>query len=167
MALRSLRACVIAAGLAAVAAPALAAEGDDPVAARVNGEVIRESDVRAFYETLPQAKQIPLQMVFPKVVEHMVDAMVVTDAARAEDLQEEPAIRKRIAFLEERVLQDAYLTRLVEDRLTDERLRAEYDKQMEGEEAQQGKLYDRFYHRTAALLHGHGGAPFSFSRLRF
>jgi peptidyl-prolyl cis-trans isomerase C len=139
------RSAVIA--LAAVAAPLLLAQGAgaqtpptpapaaqapvaapaDPVVARVNGKPILRSDVLAAHRALPaQVQQMPLDMIFPLVVDQVISSRLLSDAGRSQNLQNDPDVKNQMARLEERVIERVYLTRVVEKAVTDEKLKAKY-----------------------------------------
>lgn len=106
------------------AAPAGAA---DAVVAKVNGVEIRQSDVAAAKDSLPeQYRRLPLQVVFPHLLEQLVDTKLASQAAQRDKLHETDAVKKRLAMLREQVLAQAYLTGKVDGLVTDEKLRAKY-----------------------------------------
>lgn len=113
--------------------PLLAQQGatgqeDDILVARVNGEEIHRSDVMAAQQHLPeQYRRLPLQAVFPHLVEQLVDTKLAAQAAARENLQDSDAIKRRMAALRDQVLAQAYWASRVDTEVTDETLRAEYD----------------------------------------
>ena len=67
------------------AAPALAQPEADPVLAKVDGQDIHFSDLKAAAETLPpQARAMPPQQLYPMLLEQMIDAQALL-VAGAED----------------------------------------------------------------------------------
>ncbi|WP_374444965.1 peptidylprolyl isomerase [Stella sp.] len=136
--------------LAAVAAPLLLAQGAvaqtasaaapaDPVVARVNGKPILRSDVLAAHRQLPaQVQQMPLEMIFPLIVDQVVSSRLLSEAGRGQNLQNDPEVKNQMARVEDRVIERVYLGRVVEKAVTEEKLRARYaefvKKQPAGEE---------------------------------
>jgi peptidyl-prolyl cis-trans isomerase C len=132
---------LVSARAQAPAAPAIPAapEGEpDPVVARVNGEDIRLGDVMAL-----AADQMPAElravppatlraMLPPAVFEQLLDRAVIDRvmllAARAAGLQNDPEVRQRLRQLEESELRETLLRREVLPRLTDEALRARWER---------------------------------------
>jgi peptidyl-prolyl cis-trans isomerase C len=109
------------------AAPALA-QGDDPVAARVNGKELKRSEVAAMHQQLPQQmQQMPFEVVYPMLVDQLVSQMLITEAARKDKLDEDPTVQSKLKRYEERLVQEAWLTREVEKAATEEKLKARYD----------------------------------------
>jgi peptidyl-prolyl cis-trans isomerase C len=125
-----LLAAALAAGGAALAQPqqqAAVPAGDDPVVARVNGSELRRSDVVAMQHSLPpQVQQMPLEQIYPLLIDQMVNGKLLADAARAAKLDQDAEVKKRVARYEDRVIQEAYISKAVEQASTDEKLRAKY-----------------------------------------
>jgi len=106
----------------------LSAPGD-PVVAKVNGTDIRRSEVLMTLEALPeQYRGVPPDALFVPVLERMIDGKILAQAAEKAKVADDPEVKKRLAATRERVLQDVYLTKEVEKGLTDDKLKAEYDK---------------------------------------
>jgi peptidyl-prolyl cis-trans isomerase C len=112
--------------------PALAqtkkGDADDPVVATVDGAPIYRSDVVAVQRTLPaQFQQLPIEVLFPAVVERLIDTKLVVNAGRKENLQNDGEVKRRVAGLEDRVIQEIYLTRKVEAAVTDKAVQERYE----------------------------------------
>jgi len=112
----------------ALISPALAqAAPEDPVVARVNGDAIRRSDVIAAHQGLPpQVQQMPIETIFPLIVDQLVNDRLIAAAGRSQKLQDDPEVKNRLAQLENRVILQVYLTRLVEKAVTEEALKERY-----------------------------------------
>lgn len=139
----SARVCFSAAGLASLvafglAAPALADDSADPVAARVDGYEIRRSAVEAEKQALPQQfQQLPLEMVYPALVERLVAQRLMAESARATGLADDPAVAARMQQAADAVLRDVFVQRIVEEAVTEESLAARYEafkKEFDGKE---------------------------------
>jgi len=120
-----------AAQVARPAVPALQAidAADDPVLAIVDGAAIKRSDMATVQRSLPaQFQQLPLEILFPMLIDRMIDAKLLALAGRRDNLQNEPELRARIASFEERLVQDAYLTRKITAAATEEVVLARYRK---------------------------------------
>jgi peptidyl-prolyl cis-trans isomerase C len=106
---------------------AQSAAGDDPVVARVNGIAIHRSDVVMSAQNLPeQFRQMPFEVLFPLLLDRMVDLKILVAAARAQNVQDDPVVKRRVAGLEERIIQEVFLTRQVEKGATEVLLRERY-----------------------------------------
>ena len=103
-------------------------DSSDPVVATVDGTPIRRSDVEAVQRTLPaQFQQLPIEVLFPAVVERLIDSKLIANAGRKDKLQDDPEVKKRLAGLEDRVIQEVYLTRRVEAAVSDKAVQERYD----------------------------------------
>jgi len=121
---------------AAAAAPA--PEDANPVLARVNGEEIRLDEViGAAAEAMPpELRSVPphllRSMLPPQVFEQLVDRAisdrVMVQAARAAGLDRDPEVRRRLRLAEDAELRDQMLRREVLPRVTDETVRARYER---------------------------------------
>jgi peptidyl-prolyl cis-trans isomerase C len=119
-------------GTPAAGQPATPAEAD-PVVARVDGAEIRRSDVTATITQLPpELRAAPETMLFPLVVDQLVTQQALVAAARAQKLNEDPEVRARIRRAEDQELQQALLRREIAPLLTEEALRARYQRDVAG-----------------------------------
>lgn len=99
----------------------------DPIVATVDGAPIRRSDVAAVQRTLPpQYQQVPIEVLFPAVLERLIDAKLVANAGKKEKLDQDPEVKERVAQLQDRVIQEVYLTRRVESAITDQAIQERY-----------------------------------------
>ena len=106
----------------------LAQTEDDPVIATVNGDVIRNSDMTMFYESLPsQYRKVPMVSLYDQLIEGLIESRLLAQAARQAGLMEDPQVKRRLAFVTIDVLQQTYLNQLLAEQITEPRLRAEYD----------------------------------------
>ena len=139
----------LAAGTAAMAAdprPTLPAPGaseapalppGDTVVARVDGAELRLSDVEAAQQNLPpQAKKLPLEQIYPVLLDRLVDGMLITEAGRKEHLDRDPDVQNRLKQYEDRLIQEAYINRVVKPAETEDRLRARYQEFLKEKPAQ-------------------------------
>lgn len=112
--------------------PALAqtkkGDASDPVVATVDGSPIYRSDVIAVQRTLPaQFQQLPIEVLFPAVVERLIETKLVVNAGRKENLQNDDEVKRRLASLEDRVIQEVYITRKVEAAVNEQAVRERYE----------------------------------------
>ncbi len=121
----------VAAGSLSVAASAQSSSDQDPVVATVNGEQIHRSEVVTFHATLPaQYQNAPLNKIFDDLLTNLINRKMIVQAARAEGMDEMPEIRKRLSFFLDGLLQEAYLSREISAVMTEERLRASYERML-------------------------------------
>ena len=113
----------------APAQPAAAAKpSDDPLVARVDGIELHRSDIVQAQRTLPeQARQMPLEQIYPILLNQMVGGILLAEAGRREKLADDPEVKKRTAQIADQVIEEVYLARTVESALTDARLHQRYE----------------------------------------
>ncbi|MBO1076305.1 peptidylprolyl isomerase [Roseomonas marmotae] len=115
----------------AAAAPATPAT--DPVLARVDGAEIRRSDVQAAIAELPpELRSAPENVLTPLVMDQLITQQAIVTAARARKLDEQPEVQARIRRAEEQELQQALLRQEITPKLTEEALRARYNRDIAG-----------------------------------
>jgi len=129
--LASLVAASLAVGAAALAQPApqqaALPNGEDPVVARVNGAELHRSDVVAMQRSLPaQVQQMPLERIYPVLLDQLVNGKLLADAGRADKLDQDADVKKQVARYEDRVIQQAYISKAVEKAASDDKLHAKY-----------------------------------------
>ena len=102
---------------------------EDVVVATIDGAPIRMSDVELAFRGLPaQYRNLPLPMIFGSLLQQLIDRELVAGAAEKANLTDDPEVAKRLALARRQVLQQAYLSRRVNPQLTEEKLRARYEK---------------------------------------
>jgi peptidyl-prolyl cis-trans isomerase C len=112
------------------AAPAAGAPADDPVVARVNGTALHRSEVINGMRGLPPQvqQQQPPEKLYGYVLDNLLATTLLSQAAHKAKVQDEPDVKRRIAMLEEQLIAQSYIEKLVEKSATDAALKARYDK---------------------------------------
>lgn len=125
---RLLRLAAIAALVSTAVLPIEGARAadSDPVVADVNGRAIHRSTLVETYEN-SQFRQVPLEMVYDQVLDYVVTGEILLDEAKRLKLEDDAKVKEALAAAQARVLQQAYLARQVEEKLTDKAVRARYD----------------------------------------
>jgi peptidyl-prolyl cis-trans isomerase C len=128
---RFLRTVLLTASLAGAAFAADAAKPEappaDPVVAKVNGAEIHRSEAAKLYASLPeQVRQLPIDTVFPLLVERLVEQKLVQDAGYAANLQNTDDVKQEVREAESHAVQRAYIRREVEKHLTPAAIEAAY-----------------------------------------
>ncbi len=109
------------------ASPAPPAGSADPVIARIDGQAILRSELQATMRGLPaQAQGMPIETLYPMLLERVIDLRLIGNAARGAKLDDDPAVKKKIAEAADRVLQEALLTKAIETKVTEAALREKY-----------------------------------------
>lgn len=119
-------------GAVPMAVPASAQSADqgrsDQVIAEVGGEKLTRSDfIDAFEGLPPEAQQMGQEALFPRILESLIQQMVVIQTGREQGLSDDPEVKKRMELVEAQLIRDLYLRRAVESRIEEKDLRAAYD----------------------------------------
>jgi peptidyl-prolyl cis-trans isomerase C len=103
----------------------------DPVVAKVNGQPIHLSDLQAAVQSLPpDAHNMPATTLFPMLLEQMIDGRALVIEARKAGLQDDPAVHRQMDEAADRVLQTAMLSKVVGPTVTDDAVRARYQREV-------------------------------------
>jgi peptidyl-prolyl cis-trans isomerase C len=116
-------------------APAASQPAGEPDAtvAIVNGEVIRMSDVETARQQLPeQFRGMPVQMLYPTLVNRLISSKLAAQEARREGLQKDPEYLRLMARVEEQLLERQYMLKVIDEKTTDDALKAQYNKHIAG-----------------------------------
>lgn len=146
MIVRSPRALVLAAALSSFALPALAAAPtDDPVVAVVNGTQIHRSAVIEAQQTIPQARQAPLDQVFEPLLERLITNEVVLAQAKKDKLEDDAQVKAAIKEASNSIVVRAWAQKIgkkASGEITDAQAKARYD-----ELAKAGKIPEEVHVR--------------------
>lgn len=127
----ALLACTALAGLAHAQAAA------DPVIAKVNGAEIRVSDVTEAAQGLPQEyRGMPQNVLIPMLTDQLIDRAAIVVMARKAGLDKDPATARAIARAVDETLENAQMRKEIEPTLTDDAIRARYNKDVAGKEGE-------------------------------
>jgi peptidyl-prolyl cis-trans isomerase C len=97
------------------------------IVARVDGTELHLSDVEAAQQNLPpQAQKLPLDQIYPILLDRLVDGALITEAGRKEHLDQDPDLQRRLKRYEDRLVQEAYLNRAIKNAETEDQLKARY-----------------------------------------
>ena len=128
----------VMAQVAPPAAPAIApivpaAAPVDPIVAKVNDHIIRQSDVRAAAETLPEnARGMPPQMLMPMLLDQVIDGQALLIEARKSGLDKDPVVSRQMIDASDRALQSALIGREVGPGLNEAAIRSRYERDIAG-----------------------------------
>lgn len=131
MIVRSPRALVLAAALSSFALPVLAASpSDDPVVAVVNGTQIHRSAVIEAQQSIPQARQAPLDQVFPPLLERLITNEVVLGEAKKQKLEDDAQVKAAIKEASNSIVERAWAGKIAKKaaaEVTDAQAKTRYD----------------------------------------
>ncbi|ASY64077.1 Foldase protein PrsA precursor [Sinorhizobium sojae CCBAU 05684] len=129
----------IAALVAMIAAGGVArAEETDPVVATVGDQEIRKSELELAISSLdPQLQSMPEEQKRAAALSSVIDVKLLAKDAEKEGLQNDETYKQRIAFLTERELHNAFFKKHVVDAITEEDVKARYEKEIAAIPAQE------------------------------
>ncbi|MEI9983923.1 MAG: peptidylprolyl isomerase [Aliidongia sp.] len=122
----------------APAAPAAAA--NDPVVLKVNGKDIHRSEIAQLQHGLgPQAAKMSLEEFYQQISDRLIVNTLLTDAAKAAKLDNDPEVKAanakaqeelkaELARAQEQIVTRTYVSHLESKAVTDDALKALYDK---------------------------------------
>jgi peptidyl-prolyl cis-trans isomerase C len=114
--------------LSAFLAPFPVLADDDVVVARVNGQEIHKSDVMREMAALPpQIQQIPVEQIYPQLLDRMIDSKLLLAEGYALKVNETADYKERLKHAEERIVTDLALRQKVKPMVTDEKVKSLYD----------------------------------------
>ncbi len=102
----------------------------DEVVATVDGKPIFLSDVRSFADGIPQLTEIPFEMVYPQLLETIVDSKVMLQAAEDAGMEALPDVQRAIRQAREQILSQAYLNKQLEQSVTLDQLQTLYNQEL-------------------------------------
>jgi peptidyl-prolyl cis-trans isomerase C len=147
------------------AAPAAPAGG--VVIARVNGQAVYREDMMAAYQALPpQAQQLGMDVIYPMLIERLVDEKLLAVAAGEAIQDTDREFQDKLRGLRERVKTEVYLTRALDAAVTEEKLRERYEEAVAAIPPQEEVrarhiLLDSEERANEVLLIVQGGADFA------
>jgi len=128
---------VVAASLVAfLAVPAFAqqqkiaatAPAEDPVVAKVNGQVVHRSDIELALRTAPpQVQRTPIEQIYPQLIISLTNGMLLAQAGRKAKIDSQPLVKQQITMADNDIVADAYVASLARSQITDAKLHALYD----------------------------------------
>lgn len=102
----------------------------DPVVASVDGRLIHMSELGRAIPTLPpNLRDLPFDVLFPVLLDRMVDHEALAMMARRKGLDETPAVQREIQAATERVLESAYLAGTANPKVTEAAILARFNQQ--------------------------------------
>jgi peptidyl-prolyl cis-trans isomerase C len=110
----------------------------DPVVAIVNGQQIRLSELEVAQQALPpQYRNMPLKSVYPALLDRIIDSKLVVADGRKNKIPDDPAFKKRMAFIEDQILQDFWLQKEIAKRVTPEKMKERYQERLKSTPAEE------------------------------
>ena len=110
---------------------------EETIVAEINGQLIKLKDVRAFVADIPQLAEVPFEMVYPQVLDNMINTRVLVSSAEVSGTAKDKEVKKALKMAREQILSQAYLTKQLEQGMTPEALQALYVEEMKNYERQE------------------------------
>lgn len=108
-------------------APAAQPVGD-PVIARVNGQEIHRSDFARQLQAMgPQAERVPMQILYPEILQKMIATKIVSEKGYAEKLQNSPEVKEQLKDAEAQIVAQSYVRKTVQPKITEVKIKEKYD----------------------------------------
>lgn len=115
------------------AAPDAAPPAPETVIAKVGSDEIHYSDLQDAMQTLPeQLRAMPPAMLYPMLLDQLIDRDVIVLQAKKEKLQDDPKVKQAVSRATDMALQNALLTREIQPLLTPAAIKARYDTEFAG-----------------------------------
>jgi len=129
MTIRSPRSLLLAAVLSSLSLPALAAApaSADPVVAVVNGKEIHRSEVIDAQQSIPQARQMPLEQIYDQLLDQVITNELVLDQAKKAKLEDDPQVKAAFKDAQSAILRRAWVAKRVDSDITEPQIKARFD----------------------------------------
>jgi peptidyl-prolyl cis-trans isomerase C len=116
-------------GLTYIVSSVVSAE-ENPVVANVNGFEIRFYQVQAAQKRLPKEfQQVPIEQIFPRLVDSLIDTYLAAASARIDKLHETKEFNTQMNWIKEQVLQRLILGKITEKAINEVDLSTLYEKE--------------------------------------
>ncbi len=114
----------------ASSASAQAKTAENKVLAIINGHKITTKEVKlAADDILPHLSNVPPKLRYPFIVEYLIERRLLAQQAIREGLGTNNEYKTRLVFYQAKALRDAYFVEKLKAGITDEMIRAVYDKE--------------------------------------
>ena len=101
------------------------------VVAIVDGENIYMSEIRDYAKTIPQLSELPFEVVYPQLLETVVNSRVLRAAADRAGTANLPSVQQAVQLAYDQIIAQTYLDQRLKKLVTDERLKALYQEELQ------------------------------------
>ena len=117
------------ASLDAPAAAQPSPDASNPIVANVDGHPIMLSEVGKALQSLPPSiRTLPFEKLYPVLVDRLIDHQALVMLAQRNGIDAKPEVRQEIQAATNRILEGAWLAQVAEPKVTEEAIRARYNK---------------------------------------
>jgi peptidyl-prolyl cis-trans isomerase C len=100
----------------------------NPVVAKVDGKDVTRADVLGFIQNLsPQARQMPINQLFPMALDQVVNAQIINEKVAKTSLESDPAVTKELEIAKKQIVRSVFMEKEAEKATTDDMLKAAYE----------------------------------------
>ena len=108
----------------------LPAKAEDKVVVVINGHEIKTSEVEIAAEDIAlQLGDLPAKLRYPFLIEYLVERHLLAQAAVKQGVADTDEYKERLAFYQAKALRDAYFNSTIKPSVTEEEVKAAYDKE--------------------------------------
>ena len=108
----------------------LPAKAEDKVVVIINGHEIKTSEVEIAAEDIAlQLGDLPAKLRYPFLIEYLVERHLLAQAAVKQGVADTDEYKQRLAFYQAKALRDAYFNSTIKPSVTEEEVKAAYDKE--------------------------------------
>jgi len=111
---------------------------DDVVVARVNDTPVYRSELMKAYGQLPpQAQQMGMEALYPMLLDRVINTELLKDEAATKIEPDNAEVARQVAELRDQIQVQVYFQGVVDQRLTEEKMQAHYQKYLEANPPQE------------------------------
>lgn len=105
-------------------------ETNKEVVATINGTPVYMSEVREFAKSIPQLSELPFDMIYPQLLERMINSRVLLESANLAGTAEKKDVQKALQLSHDQIISQAYLMERLEQSVTPEQMKAAYEQEV-------------------------------------
>ena len=100
------------------------------VVAVIDGDKVYMSEIREYAKSIPQLADLPLEMIYPQLLETVVNSRVLQRAAEKAGVESLAAVQQSLQIAHDQIIAQAYLDRRLKAMQSDNRLQRLYEEEM-------------------------------------
>jgi len=128
--MKILKSMILLAATAVWGFQAWPAQAEDKVVVVINGHEIKTSEVEIAAEDIAfQLGDLPAKLRYPFLIEYLVERHLLAQAAVKQGIADSDEYKQRLAFYQAKALRDAYFNSTIKPSVTEEEVKAAYDKE--------------------------------------
>ena len=100
------------------------------VVAEINGKNVTRQQVIDSASDLPAQVRAQIDLIFPQLVDRYIGLTLIGAEGRRQNLAEDPEVKKQLADAEELAIRQAYVGKVLKEKVTEAAMRARYDEKV-------------------------------------